>query len=79
MYLNLVFKSLKADKNLDRVAAFTRRFVQLLTAGGGGGPEFTAGGLYVLGEVCARGLMQVLCCANWAYSCLVPSQDCGRR
>lgn len=51
MYLNLVFKSLKADESLERVAAFMRRFVQLLAAGGGGGPEFTAGGLYVVGEV----------------------------
>ena len=51
MYLNLVFKSLKADLNLERVAAFTRRFIQMLATGGGGGPEFTAGGLYVVGEV----------------------------
>lgn len=53
MYLNLLFKSVKVDKNLDRVKAFVRRFVQVLVAGvgGSGGPEFIAGGLYLLGEV----------------------------
>ncbi|KAH9946569.1 CBF-domain-containing protein [Amylocystis lapponica] len=54
MYLNLVFKALKADRNIERVKAFVRRFVQVLTAGvggAGGGAEFTAGGLYLLGEL----------------------------
>ena len=53
MYLNLLFKAMKHDTNLDRVKAFVRRFVQVLTAGvgGAGGPEFVAGGLYLLGEV----------------------------
>jgi ribosome biogenesis protein MAK21 len=51
MYLNLLFKSLKADENEDRVKAFARRFVQVLGSGGGGGTEFVAGGLYLLGEV----------------------------
>lgn len=53
MYLNLLFKSLKADGNNERVKAFVRRFVQVLGSGGGGGTEFIAGGLYLLGEVCA--------------------------
>jgi ribosome biogenesis protein MAK21 len=53
MYLNLLFKSLKADENKERVKAFVRRFVQVLGSGGGGGTEFVAGGLYLLGEVSA--------------------------
>lgn len=51
MYLNLLFKSLKVDENKERVKAFVRRFVQVLGSGGGGGTEFIAGGLYLLGEV----------------------------
>lgn len=53
MYLNLLFKSLKVDPNLERVKAFVRRFIQILVvgAGGAGGTEFVAGGLYLLGEV----------------------------
>jgi ribosome biogenesis protein MAK21 len=51
MYLNLLFKSAKSDPNPDRVAAFVRRFLQVLASGGGGGPELTAGGLYLVGEV----------------------------
>ncbi|OBZ73206.1 Uncharacterized protein C4F10.09c [Grifola frondosa] len=53
MYLNLLFKALKADRNVDRVKAFVRRFVQVLAVGvgGGGGVEFVAGGLYLLGEL----------------------------
>ncbi|CAL1715427.1 unnamed protein product [Somion occarium] len=53
MYLNLLFKALKADHNLERVKAFVRRFVQVLVVGvgGAGGTEFVAGGLYLLGEL----------------------------
>jgi hypothetical protein len=51
MYLNLLFKCIKSDKNLDRAKAFVRRFIQILASGGGGGAEFTAGGLHLLGEV----------------------------
>ena len=53
LYLNLVFKALKADHDTGRVAAFVRRFVQVLAsgAGAGGAVEFVAGGLYLLGEV----------------------------
>ncbi|KZT01908.1 CBF-domain-containing protein [Laetiporus sulphureus 93-53] len=53
MYLNLLFKALKADKNIERVKAFVRRFVQVLTVGtgGGGSAEFVTGGSYLLGEL----------------------------
>lgn len=51
MYLNLLLKSLKLDKNTDRVKAFVRRFLQMLVGSGNGGVEFVAGGLYLLGEV----------------------------
>ena len=51
MYLNLLFKCIKSDKNLERAKAFVRRSVQILASGGGGGAEFTAGGLHLLGEV----------------------------
>ena len=51
MYLNLLFKALKADPDKERVKAFVRRFVQVLASGGGGATEFMAGGLYLLGEV----------------------------
>ena len=50
MYLNLLYKSLKADTNTERVKAFVKRFCQVLT-GGFGGTEFVAGGLWLLGEV----------------------------
>lgn len=55
MYLNLLFKALKADTNVDRVKAFVRRFIQILVVGisSTGGVEFVAGGLYLLGEVSA--------------------------
>ncbi|KAJ3477618.1 hypothetical protein NLJ89_g12407 [Agrocybe chaxingu] len=56
MYLNLFFKSVKADVghtgDNERVKALVRRFVQVLVSGGGGATEFVAGGLYLLGEVC---------------------------
>jgi ribosome biogenesis protein MAK21 len=53
MYLNLIFKALKADTNIDRVKAFIRRFIQILVVGisSTGGVEFVTGGLYLLGEV----------------------------
>lgn len=51
MYLNLLFKSLKADDNLERVKSFVRRFVQVLASGSAGGTEFIVGGLYLLGEL----------------------------
>ncbi len=53
MYLNLLFKAMKADHDAQRVAAFVRRFVQVLASGvgAGGAVEFIAGGLYLLGEV----------------------------
>ena len=51
MYLNLLFKCIKSDTDLERAKAFVRRFIQVLASGGGGGAEFTAGGLHLLGEV----------------------------
>lgn len=56
MYLNLLFKALKADHNLERVKAFVRRFIQILAVGvgGTGGVEFVSGGLYLLGEVSGK-------------------------
>jgi len=51
MYLNLFFKSVKADENHERIKALVRRFTQVLVSGGGGATEFVAGGLYLLGEV----------------------------
>ncbi|KAG2366005.1 CBF/Mak21 family-domain-containing protein [Suillus spraguei] len=51
MYLNLLFKSLKADDNSERVKSFVRRFVQVLASGSAGGTEFIVGGLYLLGEL----------------------------
>ncbi|KAK7687630.1 hypothetical protein QCA50_008844 [Cerrena zonata] len=68
MYLNLLFKSLKADHNLDRVKAFVRRFVQVLVSGvgGAGGTEFVSGGLYLLGELFSTvsGLRDILTSSN---------------
>jgi ribosome biogenesis protein MAK21 len=54
MYLNLLFKSIKADPDMsgERVKALIRRFVQVLVSGGNGSTEFVAGGLFVLGKVC---------------------------
>ncbi|KAF8634313.1 hypothetical protein AX15_000974, partial [Amanita polypyramis BW_CC] len=52
MYLNLLFKSIKADAgNVDRVMALVRRFIQVLVSGGSGATEFVVGGLYLLGEL----------------------------
>jgi ribosome biogenesis protein MAK21 len=50
LFLNLLFKSLKADFNQARVMAFVKRFCQVLVSGFGGS-EFVAGGLWLLGEV----------------------------
>ncbi|KAJ7118810.1 CBF/Mak21 family-domain-containing protein [Mycena epipterygia] len=51
MYLNLLFKSIKADADGERVKAIVRRFVQVLVSGGSGATEFIAGGLFLLGEL----------------------------
>jgi ribosome biogenesis protein MAK21 len=50
-FLNLLFKSLKADSQQARIMAFVKRFCQVLVSGFGGS-EFVAGGLWLLGEVC---------------------------
>ncbi|KAK0199068.1 CBF/Mak21 family-domain-containing protein [Armillaria mellea] len=54
MYLNLLFKAIKADVGKvegERVKALIRRFVQVLVSGGNGATEFIAGGLFLLGEL----------------------------
>lgn len=51
MYLNLLFKSLKLDKNTPRVKAFVKRFLQALMTGPGFEPSFICGGLFLLGEL----------------------------
>ncbi|KAL1742994.1 CBF/Mak21 family-domain-containing protein [Schizophyllum fasciatum] len=51
MYLNLLFKSLKADTSAERVRAMVKRLAQLLAAGGNGATEFVAGGLYLIGQL----------------------------
>ncbi|KAJ9098475.1 hypothetical protein QFC19_006342 [Naganishia cerealis] len=48
MYLNLLFKALKADRNLNRVMAFVKRLVQVML---GHQPPFICGALYLLGEL----------------------------
>ncbi|ORY34646.1 CBF/Mak21 family-domain-containing protein [Naematelia encephala] len=48
MYLNLLFKALKADTSLSRVMAFVKRLLQML---GLHQPPFISGALYLLGEL----------------------------
>jgi ribosome biogenesis protein MAK21 len=48
MYLNLLFKAVKADTNLNRVMAFVKRLVQVML---GHQPPFICGALYLLGEL----------------------------
>ncbi|KEP55612.1 putative ribosome biogenesis protein MAK21 [Rhizoctonia solani 123E] len=48
MYLNLVFKAMKADKSYRRVVAFVKRMLQSLTVQQ---PPFICGALYLLGEL----------------------------
>ncbi|KAH7334921.1 CBF/Mak21 family-domain-containing protein [Rhizoctonia solani] len=48
MYLNLVFKAMKADKSYRRVVAFVKRMLQSLTVHQ---PPFICGALYLLGEL----------------------------
>ena len=48
MYLNLLFKALKADTSIARVMAFVKRLLQML---GLHQPPFICGALYLLGEV----------------------------
>ena len=61
MYLNLLFKCIKSDKNPERAKAFVRRFIQILASGGGGGAEFAAGGLHLLGEVSLSPALPIRC------------------
>lgn len=48
MYLNLLFRSLKADLNVKRVKAFAKRLVQVITIHQ---PPFICGVLYLLREL----------------------------
>ncbi|RXK37999.1 ribosome biogenesis protein MAK21 [Tremella mesenterica] len=48
MYLNLLFKALKADTSVSRVMAFVKRLLQMLTLHQ---PPFICGALYLLGEL----------------------------
>ena len=48
MYLNLLFRALKADKEIKRVMAFVKRLCQMF---GLAGVPFLSGALYLLGEV----------------------------
>ncbi|KAJ1306210.1 hypothetical protein OPQ81_010918 [Rhizoctonia solani] len=48
MYLNLVFKAMKADTSYRRVVAFVKRMLQSLTVHQ---PPFICGALYLLGEL----------------------------
>ncbi|WWD20366.1 hypothetical protein CI109_104842 [Kwoniella shandongensis] len=48
MYLNLLFKAMKADDKISRVMAFVKRLLQML---GMHQPSFICGALYLLGEL----------------------------
>lgn len=48
MYLNLLFKAMKADDSIQRTMAFVKRLLQML---GMHQPPFICGALYLLGEV----------------------------
>ncbi|GAA6047508.1 hypothetical protein JCM3770_005781 [Rhodotorula araucariae] len=50
LYLNLLFRATKADKDHNRVAAFVKRLIQVLT---GMDTTFVLGGLFVVGELLA--------------------------
>lgn len=50
MYLNLLFKAIKADTSLGRVMAFVKRLLQVMTLHQ---PPFICGAMYLLGEVSA--------------------------
>lgn len=48
MYLNLLFKAMKADQSLPRVMAFVKRLLQMLNLHQ---PPFICGALYLLGDL----------------------------
>ncbi|KAL8945495.1 MAG: hypothetical protein Q9183_008069, partial [Haloplaca sp. 2 TL-2023] len=48
LYLNLLFKSLRSDLNIQRVKAFTKRLLQVLSMHQ---PSFACGALYMLREL----------------------------
>lgn len=53
MYLNLLFRALKADRETKRVMAFVKRLCQMF---GLAGVPFLSGALYLLGEVSHYGI-----------------------
>ncbi|GAA5980815.1 hypothetical protein JCM10908_003877 [Rhodotorula pacifica] len=59
LYLNLVFRATKQDKDANRVAAFVKRLIQLLA---NMDTTFVLGGLFVVGELLAtvRGLRTLI-------------------
>ena len=59
MYLNLLFKAVKADASAKRIAAFVKRLAQSLSTHQ---PPFICGALYLLGEV--SNLLYVASIAN---------------
>ncbi|TBU28801.1 CBF-domain-containing protein [Dichomitus squalens] len=83
LYLNLLFKALKADHDADRVAAFVRRFVQVLAGGvgAGGAVEFVTGGLYLLGELFSStpSLKQLLSSPKAKATSDAPGYDARKR
>lgn len=62
MYLNMLFKALKADTSLPRVMAFVKRLLQML---GLHQPPFICGALYLLGEVCSLFCLVRTIPADW--------------
>lgn len=68
MYLNLLFKALKADDNHARVAAFVKRFLQAL---GMHEPGFICGALFLLGEVRAAAILPPVVMNNQRFLLII--------
>jgi ribosome biogenesis protein MAK21 len=66
MYLNMLFKALKADTSQARVMAFVKRLLQML---GIHQPPFICGALYLLGEVSGGLIAHRRMCADIAALC----------
>jgi hypothetical protein len=56
MYLNLLFKAIKADTSIGRVMAFVKRLLQIMTLHQ---PPFICGAMFLLGEVSTVRLKQL--------------------
>jgi hypothetical protein len=83
MYLNMLFKALKADTNQARVMAFVKRLLQML---GIHQPPFICGALYLLGEVSDTvfaGIplsdLSALCLDAWTKANAYRARGRGRR